>query len=153
MTERIRKSAEAKAMELLLARNRSEAELRKRLLEGEYSEEETQAAIDYVASYGYLNDRAFAEQYAASRKNTNGKMAIARELRIKGISEEIIGDVLLELPDDETEVISGILRKRMGDPHRLSDSEYRRIASYLARHGFSGSAIHKAISLYHSEAE
>lgn len=146
-----RPPAEQKAMELLLYRFRSEHELKKKLLEREYTEEETDKAIEYVKSCGYLNDRTFAEQYAASRGSSKGRAALRRELKGKGISEDIIEEVLAELPEDETETIYSLIEKRAGRPHRMEDKEYRRIFAYLARRGFSGSGIHKAMKEYNED--
>ena len=143
-----KKEANIKAMELLLYRNRTEAELRKKLLEREYSEEETEAAIQYVKSYGYLNDRAYAEQYVLSRSAGKGRAALKRDLRAKGLEEGQIEEALAGLPEDDTETILDLIRKRAGEPHKMEDKEYRRLFGFLARRGFSGSSIHRALKQY-----
>ena len=135
-------------MELLLYRSRTESELRKKLLEREYSEEETEDAIEYVRSFGYLNDSAYAEQYVISRGSTKGRAALKRELRSKGVSEETIEEALTELPEDDTETILALIEKRAGPPHVMDEREYRRVFGYLARRGFSGSGIHRALKAY-----
>ena len=148
-----KKEARVKAMELLLYRNRTEAELRNKLLEREYTEEETEDALAYVKSFGYLNDSAYAEQYVLSRGSAKGRAALKRELRGKGVSEEIIDDALSALPEDDTQTLLSLIEKRAGAPHPMDDKEYRRIFGYLARRGFSGSGIHRALKEYEEKME
>lgn len=148
-----RKDASVRAMELLFYRSRTEAELRKKLLEREYSEEETDAAIEYVKSYGYLNDRTYAEQYVLSNRGAKGPAAIRRELRKKGVADETADEVLSGLPEDDTGPVAALIEKRAGAPHRMDEKEYRRIFAFLARRGFSGSVIHKAMREYSESGE
>ena len=143
-----KKDASVSAMELLMYRNRTEYELRKKLLEREYSEQETDKAIEYVKSFGYLNDRTYAEQYVSSRGSSKGRAALIRELRQKGVDEEIIEDVISELPEDDTGVILSLIKKRAGEPHRMDEKEYRRVFGFLSRHGFSAGRIHSALKEY-----
>ena len=53
--------AASKAMQLLLYRQRTEKELREKLYEKGFSENASEAAIAYVKSFGYLDDRRYAE--------------------------------------------------------------------------------------------
>jgi len=147
-----RKEARVKAMELLLYRSRTEAELRKKLLEREYTEEETDDAVEYVRSFGYINDSAYAEQYVLSKGSAKGRAALKRELKKKGVPEETVEEALAEYPEDDTDNILALIEKRAGPPHPMDDKEYRRIFGYLARRGFSGSSIHRAMKMY-SESE
>lgn len=75
------KSATEKAMELLLFKARTEYELRSKLQEREYSDEEIDEAIEYVSSFGYLNDETYAEQYVMSNTSQKSISAMRRELK------------------------------------------------------------------------
>lgn len=145
-----RESAEAiaKAMHLLLCRQRTEKELREKLREKEFSPQAIEAAVRYVSSFGYLDDRRYAEVYLHSRKGKAGRRVIARELREKGVRGEWIDEVLEADDTDEGETIRAILCRRCGEPHPLDEKELRRQVQYLSRKGFSLSDIRKQIRLF-----
>lgn len=147
------KSATVKAMELLLYKTRSERELRDRLAEKEYPEEEIEEAIRYVKSYGYLNDETYAAQYVALRSSAKGKSAMRMELRKKGIAEELVENALSDIEEEEEEVIYSLLLKKAGEPHETDEKEYRRLFGFCARRGFSPGKIHKALKIYRGKAD
>ena len=60
--EEVRKAKE-KAMRLLLQQDRTEKELRDRLYRAGFSETASEAAMQYVSGFGYLDDRRYAENY------------------------------------------------------------------------------------------
>ena len=135
----------AKAMQLLLYRQRSEKELRKKLHEKEFSDEAVDAAVGYVSSFGYLDDRRYAEVYLHSQQGKKGRAMIRRELKAKGISSEWIDLAFEESPEDEGEMIYALLCKRAGEPHKMDEKELRRHAQYLARKGFAAADIGRQI--------
>ena len=140
--------AASKAMQLLLYRQRTEKELREKLYEKGFSETASEAAISYVKSFGYLDDRHFAEVYLHSQKEKKSRAVIRRELLEKGVSSEWIESAFEEEPAEEGEIIYSLLRKRAGEPHRMEDKELRRQVQYLARKGFSSSDIWKQVRRY-----
>ena len=79
------KRAASKAMQLLLNRQRTEKELRRMLLDKQFSPEAADAAIVYVSSFGYLNDRHYAEVYLHSMSGKKSRSMIRRELLEKGV--------------------------------------------------------------------
>ncbi len=147
------KSASVKAMELLLYKPRTEKELRDRLAEKAYPEEEIEEALRYVKSYGYLNDEAYAEQYVSIHSAAKGKNALRMELRKKGIDAEQIEAAVSGIEEEEEEVIYRLLLKKAGDPHETDEKEYRRLFGFCARRGFSAGKIHKALRSYNCNTE
>lgn len=144
-------SAKQKALDLLLYRTRTEKELFGKLTERGYSEEEAAEALAYVKSYGYVDDEEYAKRYAQSHASSEGKHAIRRKLREKGVDDEWIEAALSELPDNEEEIITEQIIRKYGEPHRLEEKEFRRIYGYLVRHGFGGGAIMSALKNYQNE--
>jgi len=137
-----------KAMNLLLHRDRTEQELRNRLEAGGFSAEETEEAIEYTASFGYVNDRRYAENYAVSYAGKKSRRMIAADLRVRGVDERWIEEALSSLPQDESEQIRILIRKRAGEPHKLEEAEKRRLHGFLARRGFGSSDIIREIRNY-----
>ena len=142
------KEAIRKAMRLLVSRDRSEQELRDRLAREGYDPESVEAAIEYVKSYGYVNDRRYAENYVMSAGSRKSRAALRSFLQDKGIAGEEIENALEELPGDETELIGQLLVKKAGQPHKMEEKELRRALGYLARKGFSSGDIWKVIREY-----
>lgn len=145
------RGAVRKAMNLLLCRDRSEKELRDRLMQEEFDPQSVQDAIDYVRSFGYIDDGRFAENYVASFLGKKSRRAMRSELEKRGVDEALIDRALQAVPEDESGQIMKLLRKKAGAPHKLDDGEKRRAVGFLARRGFSGSEIWKTIRAFESE--
>lgn len=93
-TEVILKRAKLRAMHLLTDMARTERGLREKLKQGMYPDDLIDAAIDYVKSFGYLDDNRYAEQFVESRKGTKSKKEIRALLLQKGICAEKIDQAL-----------------------------------------------------------
>jgi len=143
--------AEAKAMHLLLSRQRTEKELREKLLERGFSSDETDAAVEYVKSYGYLNDRRYAEVYLHSNQGKKSRALIRRDLQEKGVASEWIDLAFEEGPADESELIYALLCRRAGEPHEMEEKELRRHMQFLARKGFATSDIWKQVRRFQEQ--
>ena len=143
-----KKEAMQRAMRLLLYKDRSEWELRNRLIEDGFEEDAIEAAQNYVSSYGYINDKRYAENYVISRGRSQSVATVANDLRRKGIAEEYIQNALEENPIEEERIADELLRKRLGEPHIPEEKEKRRVFGYLARRGFAASTIMSAIRRY-----
>lgn len=148
-----RKDAALKAMELLNYRARSEAELRKKLLEKEYSEEDVEKAIAYVKSFGYINDRSYAQAYVSEKAAQKSTSMMRMELREKGIEDSLIEEALEQIEEEEEDIILCLLQGKSGEPHELDEKEYRRLYGFCARRGFSSGKIYKALKRYVEEAK
>ena len=140
------KQAVKKAMRLLELRDRTEKELRDKLKEKGFNEEETDAAIGYVSSYGYLNDEKYTENYIFFNKERKSRRRIAFDLKTKGIPAEIIDRKLEENPYDETGLIRKMLIKRMQKEDPSDPRYYVKLSNYLFGKGFDISDIEKVMS-------
>lgn len=94
----------AKAVNYLSYGLRSRKELRDYLFKQDFQVENPQVIIedtlDRLTQQGYLNDLEFAKAYVRTMANINykGPQVISRELKLKGIDENMILDSLLEYP-------------------------------------------------------
>ncbi len=82
----------ADAYRLLGHRPRSQAELRRRLLDKGHSEREVAQALDRLATDGFLDDAAFARAFAADKRRLSGwgSERIARALAEAGVAAEAV---------------------------------------------------------------
>lgn len=138
----LKKRATLRAMHILERTDKTEAQLRRKLEESEYPKEAVESAIAYVTSYGYLDDRRYAEHYIEWKKQGKGKARLKMELVQKGISREIIEEVL-ELTDfgETREMIRQIILKKRKTDIPMNEKEKQRLYGFLMRKGFSSSDI------------
>ena len=83
--------AKLRAMNLLMKRRMTENELRTKLKNGEYSEDIINEAMDYIASYGYINDTDYAYDYISYNKDHKSMKRIEYDLINKGIDKVSLG--------------------------------------------------------------
>ena len=95
-----------------------------------------------------LDDKKFAKWWVEQRMNfrPKSKRIINYELRSKGISKNIIEDVLSEVKIDEGKIAKEMLTKKIYKWEKLPKFEARRkMGEFLARKGFRWSAIKDTI--------
>ena len=119
------KRAKKRAMHLLEDMDRTESALREKLKAGQYPENAISGAIEYVRSFGYLDDARYAENFIMSRKDTKSKREIKALLSQKGVSDDLICLAFEQCysEDSEEEAIRRILRKKKVDPERMEEQE------------------------------
>lgn len=152
MEEVLPKRAKLRAMNLLKARAYTKKQLTDKLREGGYPEKIVEDAIGYVTSYGYLNDRFYAEDYIEYNKEIRSRTQIFNSLIQKGISKEIIEEIWEENvqgegKDLEQKQILAWMKKKNFDPAGASYEEKQKFSAFLYRKGFQIDAIRCALLL------
>lgn len=139
------------ALRYLEARPRSVAEIRTRLNRKDFAPEAIDSALDRLGQLGLIDDAAFARFWVENRlaSRPRGANALRDELRRKGITKELVGEVLTDesLAGDEPEralaVARGALRKYADAADRNAFT--RRMGGYLQRRGFTFDVIRPII--------
>lgn len=106
------------------------------------------AIIDRLSDNGYLDDESYCENEVLRLKaGLNGSDKIRRELKLKGIDEQLIEDVLAKYSDEEDN--AKILAEKLLKSHKSASSRKSAdlIRTKLVQHGFSvemaNAIIHK----------
>ena len=143
------KRAKLRAMHLLNDMDRTESQLRTKLLNGDYPADITDEAIAYVKSFVYINDESYIRRFIESRKNSKSKKEIYALLMKKGVDMERVREILSEYysAEDSLNAIRDLLRKKRYDPKSATDQEMRKIYGYLARKGFGYEDIRQVIQI------
>ena len=135
------KKARRKAMLLLEHMDRTEKGLSDRLRQAGFPVDAVEDAMNYVRSYGYLNDRRYAENYISFRMGTKSRQKILQELSAKGVDRETAAaawETIAEIQEpDELEILRAAVQKKCQPDTALGEKEMRRLQGYLLRHGFS----------------
>lgn len=135
------------ALRFLEARQRSVAEVRRRLSTAGYRGELVDAAITRLGDLGILDDAAFATQWVESRDRAHprGERAIRRELTLKGVDRALVDETMAARrpepggeADPDIAAAVRLLDRHRGPLGRVADPRQRRQRAFslLARHGF-----------------
>lgn len=131
------KRAMKRALYLLEKMDRTEEQLRKKLLEGKYPKDLIDAAIDYVKSYHYIDDERYARTFVRLNQERRSAGRMKMDLMARGVAEDIIDRAMEEenetLPED---LIRKLLEKKHFDPDTASIQETKKMYQFLMRRGF-----------------
>ena len=142
--QRVRK----RALHLLEQQDRTESNLREKLSRSSYPEELIDDAVEYVKSYGYIDDERYARRYVRYHGTEKSRRRVYRELIQKGIDRETANLALEECySGDEGEQIKALLRKRSFDPESADEKERRKTYAFLMRRGFESSQVISAMGV------
>lgn len=153
-TEVIQKRARLRALHLLSDMDRTESALREKLRQGLYPPDAVDGAIEYVRSFGYLDDARYAENYVRSRQGTKSRKEIRAALLQKGVSEEQIS-LAFELcceEGGEEEAVRRLIRKKGYDLRSADDAQMQKIYGFFARKGFRCETVRQVIQNYNEDA-
>lgn len=141
------KKARLKALSLLTDMDRTEAQLRSKLLQKEYPVEVVEDAISYVKSFGYINDNNYARRFVENRKNSKSRQEIRAALYQKGLDDKLIDSALEEVygEDDELEAIRTLAKKKNFSLENSNEAEKKKFFNYLMRKGFQYDNLRKII--------
>lgn len=140
--------AQEKALYLLEHRSHSKKELTDKIARTAASREAAKAAADRMEELGLVNDTVYARDLARYLFNTKkyGVMRVKQELKLKGIDQLLIDELLEEYADEDTalENIRAVLDKKY---YGWQDDEKlrRRAFAALQRLGYSYGLIRQAM--------
>ena len=78
-----------RAMHLLEKMDRTEWQLRRKLLEGKYPQELVDRAVAYVKSYHYIDDDRYARTFIRLNQERRSILRMKMDLQARGIAEDI----------------------------------------------------------------
>lgn len=144
--------AKKRVMNLLQRKDYTTARLREKLREGAYPEGCIEEAIAYAASYGYVDDARYAEDFIRCYLEKRSRTRIEQDLIKRGIPRELIGEVFEKLAaegttQNEESMIRDLLEKKNFDQKTATGQEKQRMYAFLYRRGFHTEAINRALLL------
>ena len=147
--EDVLKQAKLKALSLLTDVDRTEEQLRQKLKQKSYEDGVVEQAIDYVKSFGYIDDAKYAQRFVENRKKTKSRQEISAMLSQKGVKRELIAEALdtCYTSEDAIEAIRYLAEKKHYSPEESSEKEKKKIYDYLLRKGFYYEDIRQVIQV------
>lgn len=136
--------AKTVALHFLARRQRTEREVRDKLREKEFADEEIEKTIENLRTLGFLNDEEFARSFIRNQLalRPKGKLVLKQKLILLGVKRETIDAALTEVfqetsqEDAATEAARKFLKKSAGsrdDPRKTK----QKLAAFLSRRGFT----------------
>ena len=147
LEETVLKRAKLRAMHLLTDMDRTESQLRTKLKQGLYPDEIVEQALNYVKSFGYVEDENYAKRFVDSKKSVKSRKEIYAALCQKGIAKETIERAVEACYEEEgeQEAIRRILEKKHFFDKQATEAERNKIYGYLMRKGFRCEDIRQVI--------
>lgn len=135
-------------------RPRSKKEVLGFLSKYSLSRSQQEKMLSKLESYGLLNDFEFAKWWVESRLRSSpkGKIVLRLELIRKGLSKEIIDNVLLELDDDiEKELVLKFV-ERLSEKYKNLEKiiAINKIKTRLLRRGFQLDIINEILDAFYN---
>jgi len=137
-------AAERAALRALARRAHARLDLRRRLVKRQHPPAAVEAALDRLALHGLLDDRRFAEQYAALRATRGkGPARLLRDLQAQGVerrtAEHAVRRALEEEGIDPGLEARAVAAKRARQLAGLPVAvRKRRLLAFLVRRGYGG---------------
>lgn len=152
LSEVLPKRAKLRAMNLLKSRTYTAFQLREKLEAGGYPKKIIEEAIDYVASFGYVNDSQYAIDFIEYNKEKKSKNRIFMDLYKKGIPRELIEEAWEDAVGEnrqelEKEQIIHWIQKKNFSLETASLLEKQKMMAFLYRKGFTNESIRSVLLL------
>ncbi len=129
-------------LNMLARRDYSEKDITQKLLGKKYPAEDIQPVIEHLIKEGLIKDSRFAESYSHARYNKGyGPLHIKMELQTRGISAEIIAEVL-EIADNKwLDLVRKVWQKRFKGITPENYNELAKQMRFLQQRGFTQEQI------------
>jgi regulatory protein len=154
--------AKGVALHFLTVRPRTEREIRDKLREKEFAEEDIVHTIAALKSAGLLDDAAFARMYIRDALSARpaGKMLLKRKLLLLGVEKSVVEDAIEECftgVDIEAAALT-LARQFLKKTQNLRKGESaakrrNRVSAFLARKGFAWDVIEAVLKQVSTGAE
>jgi regulatory protein len=137
-----------RAVGFLSRREHSQQELRYKLSEREYTEDEIEAALQRLIENGLQSDERFVESYVESRyQRGHGPYKISAELKQRGVEESLIDQGLYSNQIDWYEQVVQVYQKKYANKPAGDYKEQAKRSRFLQQRGFSSEQIQHAMNM------
>lgn len=111
--------------------------------------EAANSAVSELTELGYLDDKKYAALFIKNnlRVGKDGAKALARKLKLKGITEEIVQSELEKVTEDDWLVVAKkVIKSLQHQVGKISEQELKRKAKRkLLSHGFTSALANSAV--------
>lgn len=130
-------------------------ELVDKLIKKEYEQSLALEVADYLEEAGYIDDFDYARRYIndSVKIKKYGLVRIKRELLLKGVSGDVIDNVLNILEPDTHSVLDSLIELKAVKIDINDEKQVNKLYGFLLRRGFKFTEIKDALVSYQSKKE
>ena len=128
--------AKKKAMSLLQHNDRTEWQLRDKLMRSGFSEEAVENAIEYVRSFHYIDDERYAVRFVEIYHETRSIKRLKQDLYKRHISDELIEIAIENINNDDSAALNHEIERIGQNLETMTYEEKQKVAAKLFRKGF-----------------
>jgi regulatory protein len=143
MTER-QKQILIKLASFCAYQERTLKEVRQKLREWEVADEDTEPVVAALIAQNYLNEERFARSFARGKFRVKkwGRLKIRQEMKLKGLSNELIQKGLMEIDGDAyEELLRDLLEKKARSLRGESLVVKQKIVRFALSRGFESDIV------------
>lgn len=132
-----------RALYLLKNSDKTEQEIRRKLGGDFYPAPVIDRVVDFLMEYRFIDDRNYGRRYIEACSKRKSRRQLQADLQQKGLSRELIGELLEHFPIEEELQIRTFLQKKRFDRTTADRKERAKLTAALGRKGFSFDLIRK----------
>ena len=121
---------------------KTQKQIRDYLRKKEYSDDTIEFVMSKLVEYNYIDDKKYAQAYVLTYGKKYGKLKLISQLKIKGVSEEIIECVLEDNKVDSIESVASKYLKNKVMSYEVSQKLFR----FLYSRGYESDEINSYIN-------
>jgi len=155
MTER-QKQILIKAASFCAYQERTSKEVRQKLQEWEVADDDAKPVIAELIAQNYLNEERFARSFARGKFRVKkwGRLKIRQEMKLRGLSNELIQKGLTEIDGDAyEEVLRDLLEKKARSLRGESLAVKQKIVRFALSRGFESDIVWDLLKTIGSEED
>ena len=137
--------AKKRALGILAKRDKTEKELRDKLEESYTDSLSLEMAMDFVKSFGYVDDYQFAKDYLYFKKGKKSHRVIRLDLQKKGISSELLDRLFEEEGKQKAEDVRELVEKYARKFPELDRTAQQKVYAHFYRKGYSNDVIREVL--------
>ncbi len=139
-------------MRLLVRREHSQQELRRKLELRHFSSEQCRVVIEALTAEGLQSEERFAESYSRARINKGyGPVRIRYELRERGVESFDLDSIIEEMGDEWSGLIRKVYVSKYGEQFDGDFKEFAKQNRFLQHRGFTADQIKNLFSILKTE--
>ena len=139
------RAARVAALDFLARRDRSSADLRRKLVEKGYDPDVAAAVIQQLQTEKLLDDRRYVENFVSFHAaRGQGPLRVRAELRTMGVQGELVETAIDAYPDWIAQLLKA-RQKKFGTQQPTHYADRQRQARFLGYRGFTGAQIRLAL--------
>ena len=132
----------AKAVKYIGSNLKTEKQLRDYLKKKEYNFATIDYVIDKLKEYDYLNDENFAKAYILTYSKKYGKLKLKSQLKMKGIKDSIIENLLEDVQSDSIDIVA----KKYMKNKDLTYENLQKLMRFLYSRGYEFDDINSCVN-------